>query len=54
MFLFPHLALVKDNHPTINQYHNLVDVLFLIISAVKSGGEGGKILKYMGKVRLTG
>ncbi|MEM5546404.1 transposase family protein, partial [Pseudoalteromonas fuliginea] len=39
MSLFSHLELVKDNRSHINQHHNLVDVLFLIITAVTSGCE---------------
>lgn len=39
MSLFSHLELVKDNRSHINQHNNLFDVLFLIITAVKSGGK---------------
>lgn len=45
MSLFSHLELVKDNRSHINQHNNLFDVLFLIITAVKSGG-GGKLVKH--------
>ena len=36
--LFSRLELAKDNRSIINQYHNLVDVLFLI-RVVTPGGE---------------
>ena len=52
MSLFSHLELVKDNRSTINQYHNLVDVLFLIICAVTSGCEGWQDIEVYGESKI--
>lgn len=52
MSLFSHLELVKDNRSTINQHHNLVDVLFLIISAVTSGCEGWQDIEVYGESKI--
>ena len=53
MSLFSHLELVKDNRSTINQHHNLVDVLFLIISAVTSGCEGWQDIEVYGESKIN-
>ncbi|NOU51928.1 transposase family protein [Pseudoalteromonas sp. JBTF-M23] len=40
--LFSLLELIEDKRSSINQHHDLADVLFLIISPVLSGCEGWK------------
>ena len=42
MTLIEHLTLVEETCPEINRKHNLVDVMFLVISAIMSGAEGWK------------
>ncbi|MEI8668304.1 ISAs1-like element ISPsesp1 family transposase [Pseudoalteromonas sp. B131b] len=53
MSLFSHLELVKDNRSHINQHHNLVDVLFLIITAVTSGCENWQDIEIYGESKLN-
>ena len=52
MSLFSHLELVEDKRSSINQHHDLTDVLFLIISAVLSGCEGWKDIEVFGHSKL--
>lgn len=52
MSLFSHLELVKENRSTINQHHNLVDIMFLIISAITSGCEGWQDIEIYGNKKL--
>ena len=40
MSLFDHLSLIEDPRSHVNQRHNLVDVLFLVFSAISSGQDG--------------
>ncbi|MGL6600023.1 transposase family protein [Aeromonas veronii] len=40
MTLIEHLTLVEETRSEINRKHNLVDVMFLVISAIMSGAEG--------------
>ncbi|CAH9050029.1 ISAs1 family transposase ISPsesp1 [Pseudoalteromonas sp. CIP111854] len=53
MSLFSHLELVKENRSTINQHHNLVDIMFLIISAITSGCKGWQDIEIYGNKKLT-
>lgn len=53
MSLFSHLELVEDKRSSINQHHDLTDVLFLIISAVLSGCEGWKDIEVFGRSKLA-
>ncbi|EHC03906.1 hypothetical protein Sbal625DRAFT_4417, partial [Shewanella baltica OS625] len=52
MSLFDHLSLVEDTRSHINQRHNLVDVLFLILSAVASGQDGWAEIQQFGELKL--
>lgn len=52
MSLFHHLSLVEDTRSHINQRHNLVDVLFLILSAIASGQDGWAEIQQFGELRL--
>lgn len=52
MSLFDHLNLVKENRSHINQYHNLVDVMFLVLSAISSGSEGWQDIERFGELKL--
>ena len=40
MTLIEHLTLVEETRSEINRKHNLVDVMFLVISAIMRGAEG--------------
>ncbi|MNZ60468.1 hypothetical protein D3C78_785390 [compost metagenome] len=40
MTLIEHLTLVEETRSDINRKHDLVDVMFLVISAIISGAEG--------------
>lgn len=40
MTLIEHLTLVEETSSDINRKHDLVDVMFLVISAIISGDEG--------------
>lgn len=52
MSLFHHLSLVEDSRSHINQRHNLVDVLFLVLSAVASGLDGWAEIQQFGELRI--
>lgn len=39
MTLIEHLTLVEETRSDINRKHDLVDVMFLVISAIMSGAE---------------
>ncbi|ELC9558001.1 transposase family protein, partial [Vibrio alginolyticus] len=39
MNLIEHLSVVQDTRSDINQKHDLIDVMFLVISAITSGCE---------------
>jgi hypothetical protein len=40
MTLIEHLTLVEETRSDINRKHDLVDVMFLVISAIMAGAEG--------------
>lgn len=40
MTLIEHLTLVEENRSDINRKYDLVDVIFLVISAIMAGTEG--------------
>ncbi|PHI36192.1 hypothetical protein CBQ28_15470 [Pseudoalteromonas sp. GCY] len=50
--LFSHLELVEGKRSSINQHHDLTDVLFLIISALLSSCEGWKDIEVFGHGKL--
>ncbi|KZN44496.1 hypothetical protein N476_05730 [Pseudoalteromonas luteoviolacea H33] len=54
MSLFSHLELVKESRSTINQHQNLVDIMFLIISAITSGCEGWQDIEIYGNKNCHG
>ncbi|MNM90875.1 Transposase DDE domain protein [compost metagenome] len=52
MSLFTHLSLVEDTRSHINQRHDLVDILFLVLSAVASGQNGWSEIQQFGELRI--
>lgn len=52
MNLIEHLSVVEDTRSDINQKHNLIDVIFLVISAISSGCEGWQDIEYYGEEKL--
>lgn len=48
MTLIEHLTLVKETRSDINRKHDLVDVMFLVISAIMSGAEGWRDIETYG------
>ncbi len=53
MSLFDHLSLLNDPRSHVNQRHNLVDVLFLVFSAVTSCQDGWAEIQQFGELRLN-
>lgn len=48
MTLIEHLTLVEETRTDINRKHDLVDVMFLVISAIMSGAEGWRDIETYG------
>ena len=48
MTLIEHLTLVEETRSDINRKHDLVDVMFLVISAIMSGAEGWRDIETYG------
>ena len=53
MSLMTHLATIDDPRRDINKKHDLLDILFLTVSAVMSGAEGWKDIKEFGDEKLV-
>ncbi|GGZ15956.1 MAG: ISAs1 family transposase [Shewanella fodinae] len=52
MDLLEHLTVVEETRSDINQRHNLVDVMFLVLSAIMSGAEGWQDIETFGDSKL--
>lgn len=52
MSIIEHLSVVEDTRSDINQKHDLIDVIFLVISAIASGCEGWQDIEYYGEEKL--
>lgn len=52
MSLFAHLSVVPDRRQSINKKHDLIDVIFLVFSAVLSGATGWKAIEVFGDAQL--
>ncbi len=48
MTLIEHLTLVEETRSDINRKHDLVDVMFLVISAIMAGAEGWRDIQTFG------
>ena len=51
MTLIEHLTLVEETRSDINRKHDLVDVMFLVISAIMSGTEGWRDIETYGNAQ---
>lgn len=49
MTLIEHLSVIKDTRSDINQKHDLVDVMFLVITAIMAGAEGWQDIETYGQ-----
>ncbi len=52
MTLIEHLTLVEETRSDINRKHDLVDVMFLVISAIMSGAEGWRDIETYANIVL--
>ena len=48
MTFIEHLSVVEETRSTINKKHDLVDVIFLVISAIMAGAEGWQDIQTYG------
>lgn len=53
MSLIDHLSVIEDTRSNINQKHDLIDVMFLVISALASGCEGWQDIEIYGEEKLA-
>ncbi|MEZ9063888.1 MULTISPECIES: ISAs1 family transposase [unclassified Vibrio] len=53
MNLIEHLSVIEDTRSDINQKHDLIDVMFLVISAIASGCEGWQDIEFYGEEKLS-
>ncbi|MBM7456149.1 hypothetical protein HNR62_002030 [Oceanisphaera litoralis] len=51
MTLIEHLTLVEETRSDINRKHDLVDVMFLVISAIMAGAEGWQDIETYGDAK---
>ena len=52
MNLIEHLSVVEDTRSHINQKHDLIDIIFLVISAITAGSEGWADIETYGEHKL--
>ncbi|MFA0350785.1 transposase family protein, partial [Vibrio sp. 10N.222.55.C6] len=52
MSLIEHLSIVEDTQSSINQKHDLVDIIFLVISDITAGSEGWQDIERYGEHKL--
>lgn len=52
MDLFEHLSVVTETRSDINRRHDLIDVIFLVISAIASGAEGWRDIQEFGDNKI--
>lgn len=52
MNLLEHLSVVEDTRSHINQKHDLIDIIFLVISAITAGSEGWADIETYGEHKL--
>ncbi len=52
MSIISHLEQIEDPRTDINVKHDLIDVMFLTLSAVLSGADGWKSIKEFGEMQL--
>jgi hypothetical protein len=47
--LLNHISVISDPRHTWKVEHSLTDIIFVMVTAVLAGADGGKILKILGK-----
>ena len=52
MYFLDHFENLEDPRSTINRRHDLLDIVFLTVSAMLSGAQGWKDIKDLGDVKL--
>lgn len=52
MSIFNYISTIEDPHFDINKKHNLIDVIFLVFSAVLSGASGWKSIQVFGEEQV--
>lgn len=52
MSLLEHLTVVEDTRSDINQKHDLIDIIFLVITAITAGSEGWQDIETYGEHKL--
>ncbi|KZW98362.1 transposase, partial [Pseudoalteromonas luteoviolacea] len=51
MNLIEHLSIVEETRSDINQKHDLVDIIFLVVSAIIAGAEGWQDIETYGDAK---
>ncbi|NRN31062.1 transposase family protein, partial [Photorhabdus heterorhabditis] len=52
MNLIEHLSVVKETRSDINRQYELVDVIFLVVSAIMAGAEGWQDIETYGHAKI--
>ncbi|MDC9581082.1 transposase family protein, partial [Xenorhabdus sp. PR6a] len=52
MTLMEHLSVVKEIRSETNRKHDLIDVIFLVISAIMAGAEGWQDIETYGNAKI--
>ncbi|CAM4044979.1 hypothetical protein Xentx_03570 [Xenorhabdus thuongxuanensis] len=52
MTLIEHLSVVKETRSDINRQYDLVDVIFLVVSAIMAGAEGWQDIETYGRAKI--
>ncbi len=52
MTLIEHLSVVKETRSDINRQYELIDVIFLVVSAIMAGAEGWQDIETYGRAKI--
>ncbi|AOM39348.1 hypothetical protein A9255_01205 [Xenorhabdus hominickii] len=52
MTLIEHLSVVKETRSDINRQYDLIDVIFLVVSAIMAGAEGWQDIETYGRAKI--
>ncbi|CEK23532.1 putative transposase [Xenorhabdus nematophila AN6/1] len=53
MTLIEHLSVVKETRSDINRQYDLIDVIFLVVSAIMAGAEGWQDIETYGRAKIN-